>query len=204
MSDEETSSHSSQLSPYIDDENMPENVIRPYQFEPQFSSSEESVEEKELVGEHQHDDENFRVRNLDWCTCQNCQILNRNEECTCCSEFPQICDKNKEAVEMGEVAEAPVCITQHPGFQAVCLNRWVLQTAWYQYKQQYSQSYEGPQHKLNRHVAYRQLVRWYWGVLGKEIRVPLPSCAVCCIRAHFPPPGLENDFQFEGFHFPDE
>ena len=65
---------------------------------------------------------------------------------------------------MGEVAEAPVCITQHPGFQAVCRNRWVLQTAWYQYKQQYSQSYEGPQHKLNRHVAYRQLVRWCWGV----------------------------------------
>ncbi|XP_068756505.1 uncharacterized protein [Montipora capricornis] len=204
MSDEETSSHSSQLSPSIDDENMPENVIWLYQFEPEFSSSEERVEEKELVGEHQHDDENFRVRNLDWCTCQNCQILNRNEECTCCSEFPQICDKNKEAVEMGEVAEAAVCITQHPGLQAVCLNRWVLQTAWYQYKQQYFQSYEGPQHKLNRHVAYRQLVRWYWGVLCKEIRVPLPSCAVCCIRAHFPPPGLENDFQFEGFHFPDE
>ena len=74
------------------------------------------------------------------CTCGNCQILNRNEECTCCSEFSQFCDKNREAVETGEVAEAPVCITQHPGFQAVCLNKWVLQTAWYQYKQQYSQS----------------------------------------------------------------
>ena len=111
------------------------------------------------------------------CTCENCQILNRNEECTCCSEFPVICNKNREAVEMGEVAEAPACITQHPGFQAVCLNRWVLQTAWYQYKQQYHEPYEGPQHKLNRHIAYRQLVRWCWGVLGKEIRVPLPSCA---------------------------
>ena len=119
-------------------------------------------------------------------TCENCQILNRNEEYTCCSEFP----------------EAPVCITQHPGFQAVCLNRWVIQTAWYQYKQQYHQPYDGPQHKLSRHIAYRQLVRWCWGVLGKEIRVSLPSCAVCCIRAHFPPPGLEDDFQFEGFHFP--
>ena len=138
------------------------------------------------------------------CTCENCQILNRNEECTCCSEFPEICNKNREAVEMGEVADTPVCITQHPGFQAVCLNRWVLQTAWYQYKQQYHQPYEGPQHKFNRHIAYRQLVRWCWDFLGKEIRVPLPSCAVCFIRAHFPPPGLEDDFQFEGFHFPDE
>ena len=138
------------------------------------------------------------------CTCENCQILNRNEECRCCSEFPKMCNEIREAVEMGEVAEAPVCITQHPGFQAVCLNKWVLQTAWYWHKQQYSQSYEGPQHKLNRHVAYRQLVRWCWGNFGKEVRVLLPSCAVCCIRAHFPPPGLDNDFQFEGFHFPDE
>ena len=115
------------------------------------------------------------------CTCENCQIWSRNKECTCCSEFPQMCDKNREAVGMGEVAEAPVCITHHPGFQAVCLNRWVLQTAWYQYKQQYSQSHEGPQGKLNRHIAYRQLVRWCWGILGKEIRIPLPSCAGCCI-----------------------
>ena len=89
------------------------------------------------------------------CTCENSQILNRNEECTCCSEFPEICNKNREAVGMGEVAEAPVCITHHPGFQAVWLNRWVLQTAWYQYKQQYHQPYEGPQHKLNRHIAYQ-------------------------------------------------
>ena len=46
---------------------MPENVIRPYQFEPEFSSSEESVEEEGYVeGEQQHEDENFRTRNLDW------------------------------------------------------------------------------------------------------------------------------------------
>ena len=112
--------------------------------------------------------------------------------------------KNKEAVEVGECEQPPSCITEHPGFQAVCLNRWVLQAAWYQYKQQYYQSYDGPDHKLSRHIAYRRLVRWCWGVIGKEIRVPLPSCAVCCIRAHFPPPGLEEEFLFEGFHFPDE
>ncbi|CAB4025670.1 Hypothetical predicted protein, partial [Paramuricea clavata] len=39
---------------------------------------------------------------------------------------------------------------------------------------------------------------------GKEIRVPLPSCAASCIRAHCPPPCLEEDFEFEGFHFADE
>ena len=76
---------------------------------------------------------------------------------------------------MGEVAEAPVCLTQRPGFQGVCLNRWVLQTTWYQYEQQYSPSYEGPQHKFYRHVASRQLDG---AGDGKEIGAPLLSCAV--------------------------
>jgi len=44
---------------------MPENVILPYQFEPEFSSNE-GVEEGELEEEHQHDDENARTRNSDW------------------------------------------------------------------------------------------------------------------------------------------
>ena len=30
------------------------------------------------------------------------------------------------------------CITQHPGFEGVCLNPWVLETAYYSYRQQYS------------------------------------------------------------------
>ena len=65
MSDNETFSHSSQSSLSIEDENMPANVIRPYQFEPEFSSSEEGVGEEELEQEHQNN-ENSRTRNLDW------------------------------------------------------------------------------------------------------------------------------------------
>ena len=138
------------------------------------------------------------------CTCGNCQRLDRAEECVCCQEIDCVVGKNLEAVELEGLAEPPSCITQHPGFHAVCVNRWVLQTAWYQYKQQYRNSYEGPEHKKNRHIAYRQLARWCWGILGKEVRVVLPSCAVSCIRAFFPPPGYEDDFVFEGFHYADE
>ena len=54
MSDDETSSHSSQSSLSVDDENMPENVIRPNQFEPEFSSSDEGVGEGKFDRE-QHD-----------------------------------------------------------------------------------------------------------------------------------------------------
>lgn len=37
-----------------------------------------------------------------------------------------------------------------------------------------------------RYIAYRQLVRWCWGYLGKHVRVALPSCAVNKIRNTFP------------------
>ena len=79
-----------------------------------------------------------------------------------------------------------------------------MRLAFSQYRQQYgAKAFEGPEHKKHRHVAYRQFVRWCWDILGKEIRVPLPSCGVSCIRAHFPP-GLEQDFVIEGFKFADE
>ena len=73
----------------------------------------------------------------------------------------------------------------------MCINRWVLQTAWYQYKQQYKESFDGPEDKLYRHIAYRQLV-------------VLPSCAVMCIRNFYPPPGPEEEFVFTGFKYADE
>ncbi len=141
------------------------------------------------------------------CQCDNCTVMDREEECICCQEINAIITTCKSLPNDGPmfVNEAiPTCITQHPGFKSVCLNKWVLKTAWFQYKQQYADAYEGPEHKQLRHIAYRQLVRWCWGFLGKDIRVVMPSCAVMCIRAHFPPPGLEDDFIFEGFHFSHE
>ena len=129
--------------------------------------------------------------------------MDRVEESVCCQEIKEVKWKNEEVAQV-EQLEIPGCITDNPGFQAVCLNQWVLQAVWSQYCQEYgTRAYEGPEHKNKRHVAYRQMVRWCWGVLGKDIRVPLPSCAVSCIRAHFPPPGLE-DFEFDGFKFADE
>ena len=104
-------------------------------------------------------------------------------------KFAYAAKKLTEAVTSGECQEQPQCITQHPGFHAVCVNRWVLQVAWYQYKQQYKAAYDRREDKLFRHIAYRQLTRWCWGILGKEIRVVLPSCAVMCIRNFYAPPG---------------
>ena len=68
--------------------------------------------------------------------------------------------KNLEDVTVEQLQTEPICTVQHPGFEAVRLNVWVLPTVWLQYKQEYgSSAYEGPEHKKNRHITYRQLVR---------------------------------------------
>jgi hypothetical protein len=48
-----------------------------------------------------------------------------------------------------------------------------------------------------RYIAYRQLVGWCWGFLGKGNRVPLPACALDVIRTTFPPEG-----DIVGFKYP--
>ena len=48
-------------------------------------------------------------------------------------------------------------------------------------------------HRRNRHVGYRQMARWIWGYLGRDVRVPLPSCAVVQIREAYP------SAQYRGF-----
>ena len=127
------------------------------------------------------------------------------EECVCCQEIQVLQDKNEEVFKVEKLQTPYSCITYNPGFHAVCINRWTLQAAWFQYKQQYgTKAFEGPEHKNQRHIAYRQLVCWCWGVLGKEIQVVLPACAVSCIRAHFPPLGEEDEHAFIGFLFADE
>ena len=132
-------------------------------------------------------------------------MMDREEECVCCQEIAQVRDKNDEVFEFVKPSQPYTCVTDNPGFHTGCLDRWALQIAWLQYKQEYGRrACEGPEHKVNRHVAYRQFVRWCWGVIGRDIRVVMPSCAVSCIRAHFPPPGDEDDFVFVGFRFADE
>ncbi len=45
---------------------------------------------------------------------------------------------NKVVAKMGETEdELASCITRHSGFEGVCLNVWVLQAAYYQYRQEH-------------------------------------------------------------------
>ena len=76
-------------------------------------------------------------------------MMDREEECVCCHKISQVRDKNDEVFEYMKPREPYTCVTDNPGFKTGCLDRWVLQIAWLQYKQEYGGSaYEGPEHKL--------------------------------------------------------
>lgn len=110
------------------------------------------------------------------------------EECVCCHEIDEIVTKKGDHN----------CIIGHPGFEEGCLNLYALEIAYYAYRQDHGnyRMNERLPHKRHRYTAYRQLVRWCWGYLGKEIRVPLPACAVNRIREEFP------SFDYKGFEEP--
>lgn len=142
--------------------------------------------------------------------------METGRECLCCKEVPKIIDKMNQM-------DIPVkCITEHPGFEAVCLNVWVLQTAYFQYRQHYGSTTPPTTlheyvktgvvcgivcfltfpslflfcYRKYRYTAYRQLTRWCWGWLGKDIRIILPACAVKKIRESFP------SETYTGFQYP--
>ena len=65
------------------------------------------------------------------CRCGNCntEMLLNAKECYCC----RVIVKCVECVEYldypGSVDKEVICVTDHPGFPAVCLNRWSLELA---------------------------------------------------------------------------
>ena len=59
------------------------------------------------------------------------------QENICCKELEQVVSKMEEYSAEDATRDPLDCITAHPGFHTVCLDRWVLQTAYYQYRQQY-------------------------------------------------------------------
>uniref|UniRef100_T1JEN2 P2X purinoreceptor 7 intracellular domain-containing protein n=1 Tax=Strigamia maritima TaxID=126957 RepID=T1JEN2_STRMM len=161
--------------------------IHPYQFEPEFDHASECNET-----DSETEIENLRLENTMWCKCENCVVMNTDIECKCCLEISKLEDKCKE--------ENISCITNNPGFEGVCLNPWVLQTAYRGYRQQIGESaVEGTLNEKYRHTAYRQFVRWSWGWLGKFKRVLLPSCVVNKIRSAF---GSDVN-SYKGFKLPD-
>lgn len=164
--------------------------IAPYQFEPYASDDSDGDTDENLSDDHHDAGQNEdRLQNNSWCTCDYCNVMPTGIECLCCKEIQRVQDK-VESYQGGDLS----CITLHPGFRSVCLDVYVLEVAYLQYRQQYGERPEQGNER-HRYTAYRQFVRWCWEYLGKDVRVVLPSCAVLKIRQTFP----DRDGNYTGF-----
>ncbi|XP_010773362.1 P2X purinoceptor 7-like [Notothenia coriiceps] len=172
--------------------------ILPYQYDPPARQSNNEAETCEREADSAAGE--TRVGNTEWCTCQCCESMPTADECVCCREIWQVMEQIESLQPTDQIEdtdEKSRCIISHPGFREGCLSVWTLKIAYLQYKQQH-RAVDGPLHQKYRYTAYRQFVRWCWGVLSPKIRVPLPACAVTEIRKTYPEPGG----RYQGFQWP--
>ncbi|XP_043929453.1 uncharacterized protein LOC122803834, partial [Protopterus annectens] len=139
------------------------------------SSSEDSDDEF-YTGNYTEGD--CRLRNTDWCTCSSCEAMDDIANCYCCKEVKKILHV------MEAETPTPDCITNHPGFEAVCLNQWVLHCAANGVGSEdlCLEDLSLPErYRCLSHVQFNQ-----WCHLRKKNRVPLPSCVFHKMQSAFP------------------
>lgn len=85
------------------------------------------------------------------CTCTKCETMMTAVECRCCFRVDRVREKMED---YDETRSRLGCITEHPGFHTVCLDSYVLETAYLQYRQQYG---ERDGDDVNRYITLRDI-----------------------------------------------
>lgn len=112
------------------------------------------------------------------CKCSRCSIeaLTKAEECICCKEI----DRVGEVMSQADLEDQ--CITLHPGFNDVCLNRWVLQIASLALKTKAGKSYrtlfsQGLKSESEWVVRCNNVLTWYPLFIAEDVQVK-----ICCFQ----------------------
>ena len=69
--------------------------LKPYDFEPTVSDSENTDEEVSSSAMQTKEAEKERNGNLDWCLCGKCKAMSTNPESFCCREKNELSDQIK-------------------------------------------------------------------------------------------------------------
>lgn len=77
------------------------------------------------------------------CKCGNCETSNlaNISECYCCTELDGCQESLQTEWVIQEVGSHLVCVTDHPGFNPVCLQKWSLRLSADRFKCQNNQRY---------------------------------------------------------------
>ena len=69
------------------------------------------------------------------CQCGHYVVMETSQECKCCRDTVFVTLIKNEVL-----VPAVQCLTEHPDFIPACLNITILKTAYYSYRQRYSQA----------------------------------------------------------------
>ena len=62
------------------------------------------------------------------CQCGHCEVMPSAHECGCCCDLDCVTEKKDES------STSIDCFTDYEGFQPICLDVWVLQTAYFTFR----------------------------------------------------------------------
>jgi len=198
-----------------DDENLGEEQVsqpdpdnyKPYEDEPiateewllEYKKRQETQVEFERKLQDRYDGKQL-VNS--WCKCGACSAenLQNPNEFQCCVEIEECMKCLSSEMVIEEVGTKPNCVTQHPGFSQVCLQKWSLRLAADKYKTRNKTKYRqtGTENRFLRGISYREFTRLVHGYLGGR-RIPLPACTYHAIRTTFP----EEKSSYAGFETED-
>ncbi|CAH3185598.1 unnamed protein product, partial [Porites lobata] len=175
-----------------------------YYSDPEGPYIDEPIVDEEWLTEYNRELEEIERRNQELqnrfgkCSCGNCALdrLQNPGECLCYKEIEKCVESLGSTAVLNEVEISPECITLHPGFSVVCLNRWFLRSAASKYKRIHGTKYRqtDTEEKFLRGVAYREFTQLVHGFLGGK-RIPLTACAYHAIKTEL----SEENEEFFGF-----
>ncbi|XP_014678076.1 PREDICTED: uncharacterized protein LOC106817880 [Priapulus caudatus] len=111
-----------------DDLEVCEGVVLPYEYEPMLNCVVGDIDGG--VSRLTDDGDEPALPPLDeWCSCGHCALMATMKENVCCRQSSNF---RKKIETMGHK-----CITEHPGFQSNCLDIYVLEATYYEFRAYY-------------------------------------------------------------------
>ncbi|XP_041463372.1 P2X purinoceptor 7-like [Lytechinus variegatus] len=163
--------------------------VKPYSFEPKYTAEEILERRRRRLSQSASappsppapDPEGDRLDNNDWCFCGECTPMETVLQSRCCVELANCRTHLNESIP---------CITAHPDFMKVCLEKAVLRTALVARLDTRGLDVRNIPAELEnesyRYCGYRMFTYWIHGVLGRHVRRVIPACSVQRIRDTFP------------------